>query len=73
RGDLTARLYREAEVLSNEAAPEGQRIRVRVPERLVGAVTPFLLHSVSTGGGTTSRRAAPSGGVPGGEAPRVHQ
>ena len=47
RGDLIARLYREAEVLGNEPQDEGTWLHARVGERHLPAVEPFLLRAAS--------------------------
>ena len=41
REDLTAMLYREAEVLSEEVLEAGTRVRARVGERALAAVRAF--------------------------------
>jgi GTPase len=43
REDITARLYREAEVLSKEMDTDGTVVRARVGLRLLSAVRDFLL------------------------------
>jgi GTPase len=43
REDVTARLYREAEVLSKEADTEGTIVNVRVGLRLLSAIRPFVV------------------------------
>jgi GTP-binding protein HflX len=47
RGDLVATLYREAEVLSAEAEPDGTRVHARVDLRELAAVRPYLTKSVT--------------------------
>jgi GTP-binding protein HflX len=56
REDLTAMLYRDAEVLSEEVLERGTRVRARVGERALAAVRAFRVDE-------TSDRAA-SGGPP---------
>jgi GTP-binding protein HflX len=46
REDITARLYREAEVLSKEMDTDGTVVRARVGLRLLSAVRGFLLEQV---------------------------
>jgi GTP-binding protein HflX len=46
REDITARLYREAEVLSTEMDTDGTVVRARVGLRLLSAVRGFLLEQV---------------------------
>jgi GTP-binding protein HflX len=46
REDITARLYREAEVLSKEMDTDGTVVRARVGLRLLSAVRGFLLEEV---------------------------
>jgi hypothetical protein len=41
RGDLVAMLYRDAEVLSADAEPEGTRVHARLGLRELAAVRPF--------------------------------
>jgi hypothetical protein len=40
---VTARLYREAEVLSKETDTDGTVVRVRVGLRLLSAIRPFVV------------------------------
>jgi GTP-binding protein HflX len=47
RGDLVATLYREAEVLSADAEPDGTRVHARVDLRELAAVRPFLARPVT--------------------------
>jgi GTP-binding protein HflX len=47
RGDLMARLYREAEVLSTEAGPDGTTVHARVGEHHLPAVQDYLLKPAS--------------------------
>jgi GTP-binding protein HflX len=42
RGDLVAMLYRDAEVLTAEAEPDGTRVRAKVGLRELAALRPFL-------------------------------
>src|SRR5206468_6736100 len=41
RGDLVAMLYRDAEVLSADAEPDGTRVHARVGLRALAAIRPF--------------------------------
>jgi len=41
RGDLVAMLYRDAEVLSADAEPDGTRVHARVGLRELAAIRPF--------------------------------
>ena len=41
REDVTAMLYRNAEVLSEEARPDGTLVHARVNEREFAAIVPF--------------------------------
>jgi hypothetical protein len=43
REDVTARLYREAEVLSAEADTDGTLVHARVGLRVLSAIRPFLV------------------------------
>jgi hypothetical protein len=43
REDVTARLYREAEVLSKETDSDGTIVRARVGLRLLSAIRGFVL------------------------------
>jgi hypothetical protein len=46
REDVTARLYREAEVLSKEMDTEGTLVHARVGLRLLSAIRDFVLDEV---------------------------
>ena len=46
REDVTARLYREAEVLSKEMDTEGTLVHARVGLRLLSAIRGFVLDEV---------------------------
>jgi GTP-binding protein HflX len=43
REDVTARLYREAEVLSTDADTDGTVVRARVGLRVLSVIRPFLV------------------------------
>ncbi len=47
RQDVVARVYREGEVLSNDATAEGTVVRARVPEALLSPLQPFLARPVA--------------------------
>jgi GTP-binding protein HflX len=49
RGDLVAMLYREAEVLSADAEPEGTRVHARVGLRELAAIRAFATDAVRSG------------------------
>ena len=66
RGDLVAMLYREAEVLSATAEPEGTRVEANVGLRALGALRTFLTKpavsvSAATGPRSTAGTDPPSG------------
>jgi GTP-binding protein HflX len=46
RGDLVATLYRESEVLTADAEPDGTRVHARVDLRELALVRPYLTRSV---------------------------
>ncbi len=65
REEVTARLYREAEVLSSDAEQEGTLVRARVDDRLLAAVRELEIDGSGAGGDRARRpgvrrRPAPS-------------
>jgi GTP-binding protein HflX len=65
REEVTARLYREAEVLSSDAEQEGTLVRARVDHRLLAAVRELEIDGRGVGGDGARRpgvrrRPAPS-------------
>jgi GTP-binding protein HflX len=49
RGDLVAMLYRDADVLSAEAEPDGTRVHARTGLRELAAIRPFVTNAVRRG------------------------